>query len=46
MITAEVKKPRPSRDLLERMSLDGDGPEEIAQATGYSMLGDHEAAKL
>ncbi|MDB7931365.1 hypothetical protein PNE02_25255, partial [Flavonifractor plautii] len=32
-----AKKPKPSRDLLERMALDGHGPEEISQATGYSI---------
>lgn len=37
LLRTKVKKPRPSRDLLERMSLDGNGPEEIAQATGYSI---------
>lgn len=37
LLRTKVKKPRPSRDLLERMALDGYGPETIAQATGYSI---------
>ena len=37
LLHTRAKKPKPSRDLLERMALDGHGPEEISQATGYSI---------
>lgn len=37
LLHIRAKKPKPSRDLLERMALDGYGPETIAQATGYSI---------
>lgn len=37
LLHTRAKKPRPSRDLLERMALDGYGPETIAQATGYTV---------
>ena len=37
LLHTRAKKPKPSRDLLERMALDGYGPETIAQATGYSI---------
>jgi hypothetical protein len=37
LLHTRAKKPRPSRDLLERMALDGHGPEKISQATGYSI---------
>lgn len=35
--TYQGEKAKTVRDLLERMALDGYGPEEIAQATGYSI---------
>lgn len=37
LLHTRAKRPKPSRDLLERMALDGYGPETIAQATGYSI---------
>lgn len=37
LLHTRAKKPKPSRDLLERMALDGHGPETIAQATGYTV---------
>lgn len=38
LLHTRAKKPKPSRDLLERMALDGYGPETIAQATGDHTL--------
>jgi hypothetical protein len=37
LLHTRAKKPKPSRDLLERMALDGYGPETIAKATGYAV---------
>lgn len=37
LLHTRKKRPARSRDLLERMALDGYGPETIAQATGYSI---------